>query len=207
MMLLAVFLGATSIWKDIERRYTFSVLSLPLSRSTFLVGRFFGIALFMLLAASMLGVMTLAVVKVSSLIYPPSRPVAWDIIALAVLFDSLKYILLVAVAMLLSCVSTSFFLPVFGTISCFLVGTITQQVYDYLHTPAAQKAVAPIVKQSALSLYYLLPNLGAFDLKLNAIYSIPLDFGGLALTTMYFIVYTGILLAIGAIIFGRREMK
>jgi len=45
-LLLAIFLGATSIWKDIERRYTFSVLSLPISRSAFLAGRFFAIALF-----------------------------------------------------------------------------------------------------------------------------------------------------------------
>src|ERR1035437_8053441 len=51
MLLLAVFLGATSIWKDIERRYTFSVLSLPLSRSTYLIGRFFGVAIFLLITA------------------------------------------------------------------------------------------------------------------------------------------------------------
>jgi len=38
LLLLAVFLGATSIWKDMERRYTFSVLSLPLSRSSYLWG-------------------------------------------------------------------------------------------------------------------------------------------------------------------------
>jgi len=74
MLLLAVFLGATSIWKDIERRYTYSVLSLPLSRTTYLVGRFFGIALFLLLTAVFLGAVSMLVIKVSSTIYPPSRP-------------------------------------------------------------------------------------------------------------------------------------
>jgi len=207
MLLLSVFLGATSIWKDIERRYTFSVLSLPLSRSSYLVGRFFGISLFLLLSSLILGVITLITVKFSTIIYPPARPVAWGIIMIAIIFDSLKYILLVAVAILLSTVSSSFFLPVFGSISVFLVGTITQQVYDYLHTSSAQKAVSAVVKQAALVLYYFLPNLESFDLKVNAIYALPLDYGGLAVTAFYFAIYTGFLLACGAFIFGQREMK
>lgn len=207
MLLLSVFLGATSIWKDIERRYTFSVLSLPISRTAYVVGRFCGIALFLLLTSLLLGCATLVAVKCASFIYPPFRPVAWDTLMLSILFDALKYILLVAVAMFFSTISTSFFLPIFGTISIFLVGTITQQVYDYLHTAAAQKAVTPFIKMVALGLYYLLPNLDSFDLKLNAIYSLPLNINGLLLTLLYFMAYTGILLAGGAVIFGKREMK
>lgn len=207
MLLLSVFLGATSLWKDIERRYTFSVLSLPVSRITYIVGRFAGIAIFMLITASLLGIISMIAIKSATMIYPPSRPVAWGTIVVSILFDSLKYILLVAVSIMLSSVSTSFFLPIFGTISTFLVGTVSQQVYDYLHTPSAQKDVAPLVKQTALSLYYVLPNLDSFDLKLNAIYALPLNWSGLALTVLYFVVYTSLLLACGALIFGKREMK
>lgn len=207
MLLLAVFLGATSIWKDIERRYTFSVLSLPLSRTTYLVGRFFGIALFLLLTAVFLGAVSMLVIKVSSTIYPPSRPLLWSAFFVTIIFDALKYIIVVAVAMLLATVSTSFFLPIFGAVSTFLAGTITQQVYDYLQTQTAQKTVSATVRNAAQILYYLLPNLSSFDLKVNAIYAIPLIPSGLLLTVLYFVVYTGILLMIGAILFGRREMK
>lgn len=207
LLLLAVFLGATSIWKDIERRYTFSVLSLPISRTTYLVGRFCGIALFLLIVAMFLGAVSLLVIKASSTIYPPSRPLLWSVIAASIFFDALKYILIVAVAMLLATVSTSFFLPIFGSISLFLAGTITQQVYDYLQSQSAQKAVSAIVGSAAQILYYLLPNLSSFDLKVNAIYAIPLNLTGLLLTILYFVVYTGILLAIGAILLERRELK
>ncbi|NTV90608.1 MAG: ABC transporter permease [Clostridiales bacterium] len=207
LLLLSVFLGATSIWKDIERRYTFGVLSLPISRTSYLFGRFLGISLFLLLSSLILGSITMMAVECSTMIYPPSRPVAWGILMTAILFDSLKYILLVAVAMLFSTFSTSFFLPIFGTISIFLVGATTQQVYDYLHSAAAQQAVPSIVKQSALLLYYLIPNLESFDLKVNAIYALPLDFRGLVVTLLYFIIYTGLLLSCGAIIFNKREMK
>ncbi|OGR26732.1 MAG: hypothetical protein A2X83_13065 [Desulfuromonadales bacterium GWD2_54_10] len=207
MLLLAVFLGATSIWKDIERRYTFSVLSLPISRSTYLIGRFFGIALFMFITASFLGIIAIISIKLVSMAYPPARPVLWPAIVATIFFDALKYILVVAIAMLLATVSTSFFLPVFGAISLFLAGTVTQQVFDYLHTPSALAAVSTVVRSAAMVLYYLLPNLSGFDLKVQAIYSIPLDFHGLILTLMYFVVYTFILLCIGSILFARREMK
>jgi Cu-processing system permease protein len=206
MLLLSVFLGGTSLWKDIERRYTFSVLGLPLSREGYLLGRFAGTALFALLAAAVLGIAASAVVGFTSAVHPPDRPVVWSTIALCILFDVLKYILLIAVAFLFSTVSTSFFLPVFGTIATFLAGGVTQQVYEFIHTPASRN-LSPAVRQIAIGLYYLLPNFGAFDLKVNTIYGLPIPADGLLLTVAYFIVYVGILLSLAAAIFSRREMR
>lgn len=206
MLLLSVFLGGTSLWKDIERRYTFSVLGLPLSRQSYLLGRFGGTALFVLMTATVLGIAACAVVGFTSGIHPPDRPIVWETMVLCILFDALKYILLIAVAFLLSTVSTSFFLPVFGTIATFLAGGVTQQVYEYIHSPASQKLL-PVVKMIATGLYYLLPNFSAFDLKVNTIYSLPVSATGLFLTFAYFIVYVGIMLSLAAAIFSRREMR
>lgn len=206
-LLLAVFLGATSIWKDIERRYTFSVLSLPMSRSTYVLGRFFAIAVFLLLTALLLGAVACLVIEISSGQYPQDRPFVWNYIFAALFFDYLKYVLVAAVALFFSSLSTSFFLPVFGTIGIFFAGTISQEVYDYLNSPLAEKMVSPMVKQCALALYYVLPNLSGFDLKVNAIYALPPSVYGLSLTFCYFLVYVGMLLGGTALIFGRREMK
>jgi ABC-type transport system involved in multi-copper enzyme maturation permease subunit len=139
--------------------------------------------------------------------YPPSRPVAWDIIVTTILFDSLKYIIVVAVAILVSSVSTSFFLPVFGTIAIFLSGTITQQVYDFILTPSGSKAISPFMQKIAMAVYYLLPNLSGFDLKVNAIYSIPLSPSGMALSLGYFLIYVSLLISAAVYLFSRREMK
>lgn len=206
LLLLSVFLGATSVWKDIERRYTFAVLGLPLSRQSYLLGRFAGTALFVLLASIILAATAFAVVSYSSAIYPSDRPIIWTTMAVCIFFDALKYILLIAVAFLFSTVSTSFFLPVFGTIATFLVGGITQQVYEFVSSPAS-KTISPIVKELARGLYYILPNFAAFDLKVNAIYGLALPLNGLFLTIAYFVVYVGLLLSVSATIFARREMR
>lgn len=206
LLLLAVFLGGTSLWKDIERRYTFSVLGLPISRQSYMLGRFGGVALFVMLTSLILGIAAFVVVNYSSMIYSSERPIMWDAVAACILFDSLKYILLIAVAFLFSTVSTSFFLPVFGTIATFMAGGVIQQVYEFINSPSA-KDIAPIVKAAAKALYYILPNFAAFDLKANAIYGLPLSAGGLLMTAVYFIVYTGLILSISAILFSRREMR
>lgn len=161
----------------------------------------------MLMTTVFLGAMALIAIKAATFGYPPSRPVVWSTIIVTILFDALKYILVVAVAMLLATVSTSFFLPVFGAISVFLAGTATQPVYDYLQTPSVQAAVSVIVRKAAETLYYLLPNLSGFDLKVHAIYSIPFNVQGLILTSIYFAGYTLIILSIGSFLFAWREMK
>lgn len=206
LLLLAVFLGGTSLWKDIDRRYTFSILGLPLTRGEYLMGKFFGSAFFLVFASLILGAAAFLVVYLASSVYPSERPIIWVNIAFCILFDALKYALLIAFAFLFSTVSTSFFLPIFGTIAMFLVGNATQQVFEYVNS-AAGKNLSLIVKQCAIGLYYILPNFSAFNLKINAIYGLPLSTEGLILTAGYFAVYTAIILTISVIVFSRREMR
>lgn len=206
LLLLSVFLGATAIWKDIERRYTFSIVGLPLSRQEYVIGKFAGVAGFIIFTSILLGGVACAVVLFVSGIYPPARPVIWSTFILAIIYDALKYVLLVAVSFLLSTVSTSFFLPVFGTISTFLVGCASQQVYDFVNSPAAVK-LSPVVKRVASILYYILPNFSAFDLKVNAVYGINVSAQGLLLTLAYCAVYIFVLLSLASVIFSRRELQ
>ena len=205
LLLLAVFLGGVSLWRDVERRYTHSVLTLPCSRTRYLLERFTGIAIFLLGTATLLSLLTLLVVSLVSANYPPDRPISWVAVIAALGFDTLKCFLLVAFALLFSSVSTSFFLPVFGTIAIYLVGGATQQAYDYVLSPAGQ-TLSPLSQKMAETLYYILPNFSAFDLKVNAIYALPLDPHALSLTVGYGVLYLAIVLIAAAAIYSRREL-
>lgn len=205
LLLLAIFLGGVSLWRDVERRYTHSVLTLPNSRFRYLLERFAGIALFLLGTAVLLGLLTVVVVLVVSGQYPPDRPISWVAVAAALGFDAFKCLLLVAFAVFFSSVSTSFFLPIFGTIAVYLVGGSTQQAYDYVLSPAGQ-SLSPVSQKLAEVLYYILPNLSAFDLKVNAIYALPLDIHALGLTAGYGILYMTLVLVAAAAVYSRREL-
>ena len=206
LLVTSTFIGGTSLWKDMERRYTVSVLGLPMSRRRYLLGKFIGISCFIIALSLFFGLITCLVVKYASIVYPPSRAVVWNYLFLSFIFDSLKYILLVGIAFLLSTVSTSFFLPIFGTLAAFLTGSAMQQVYDFIKSPAGQ-TIPPLVRKTAVILYYLIPNFSAFDYKVNAIYAIPPNPSGIFLTLAYFIVYLGLVLTCATLLFERREIQ
>ena len=206
LLLLAVFLGGTTLWKDMERRYTYSVLGLPVSRQNYLLGKFASLVCFVFLTAAFLGLLTVLAVVFSALEFPPFRPVQWDALVIAILFDAFKYTLLIAVAFLLSTVSTSFFLPIFGSISAFLAGSASQQVFEYIQTQQGQQ-LPEIIRFFAKAMYYLLPNFSAFDFKLNAIYAIPLDWGSVGLSALYFVVYVSLTIGLAIVLFERRELQ
>lgn len=205
LFLLAIFLGAPLLWRDMERRYTYSLLGLPLARSAYLLGKFAAVATFFALVVLALSPLIAGIVHYAAATSPPARPVLWENIAFALGFDLLKYLLLVAIGFLLASLSTSFFLPIFGTICIYFAASVSQEVYDYLQSPLGQ-GTAPFLRKGATFLYYLIPNLSAFDLKPHAIYGLPLDAATLGLTLLYWGGYVGIVLTLAVLIFSRREM-
>jgi ABC-type transport system involved in multi-copper enzyme maturation permease subunit len=205
LLLLSVFLGGMSLWKDIDRRYAFSILGLPLQRSEYVLGKYLGVVSFILLTATVLGIVG-AFFSYSAIgVYPPNRPVLWENYVYAIFFDVLKYALLVGFAFLFSTISTSFFLPMFGAVCIFFVGSSSQEAYNYVNSPEAE-ALHPAAKSAITALYYVLPNFGAFDFKTNAIYSIPMDYQGLMLTFVYFCCYVSIILGLAVILFNHRQL-
>jgi Cu-processing system permease protein len=205
LLILAVLLGSSSVWRDIERRYTSSVLTLPFSRSSYVVARFCGIALFLLACAVVLGAASLVVIALTSQRYPSELPVHWLAVLAAVGADALKYILLAAVALLFSCLSTSFFLPFFATLAMYLAGSSSQEVFEYVSGKYG-KEIPELSATLIKGLYYLLPNFSAFDLKVQAIYGLPLQPSGLLYTAAYFAVYTALVLCAAVAIFSRRQL-
>lgn len=205
LLLLAIFLGGTHIWKDLERRYTFSTLSLPVPRAAYMAGKFLGIAAFLLLAACIMGIVASGIIQYSAGVFPPERPVVWPNLMIAIVFDAMKYMLVIAIAFLLSSVATSFFLPVFGTICIFVLGSASQQVYDYITAPATTD-ISIVTKKVAMLVYYILPNFSAFDFKVNAVYGIPIRGGGLLFVIGYFLVYLLSVLTLASLLFEKREI-
>ena len=127
MLLLSVFLGGSSL---VEGHGTPVYVQRPgFARfgAKYLFGKFIGTAAFLFLAALLLKPNSAVVVKYVSVLYPPMRPVVWPVLFFSIFFIALKYILLVAFAFMLSTVSTSFFLPIFGTLAVFFAGSAAQR--------------------------------------------------------------------------------
>ena len=136
---------------------------------------------------------------------PSDVPIHWGNIALALVGNLLKYLLLAAFALLLSAVSTSFFLPFFGTVAIYLCGSASQEVYEYVSSQFGQ-GVSPLAAKVVTVTYYLIPNLAAYDFQIQAVYGLDIPFDGLALVVLYTFIYTGILLGLAVFAFNRRQL-
>ena len=206
LLISTIILGTTVIWRDIERRYTHAILSLPLDRGRYVLGKYLAVCIFLLGSALVIGCCAVIAIKIGSLQNRSDFPVQWDRIALSIAMDVLKYSVLTAMAMLISTVSTTFFMPVFVTIALFLTGSASQDVYEYI-VSAQAKNFGEFSKALVKIVYYIIPNFGAFDYKLYAVYPIQIDAMGILYNAIYAVIYAAMALSLAVICFNRREMS
>lgn len=205
LLVVTLLLGSSSIWRDVEQRYTTSILTLPLSRSTFLLSKFLGIVLFLLICTIILGLGSAIVITVASATYPSEIAIHWQNIALVLVGDFLKFMLLTGLALLLSSVSTSFYLPFFGTLIMYLCGNASQEVYEYA-TGEFGKELGRMTIKAVTAAYYLIPNLAAFDFQVQAVYGLTISWAEVLFPLLYALVYTAILLGLAVFAFNRRQL-
>lgn len=204
LLVVTVFLGATSIWRDLEKRYAVAVFPLPVSRTSYLLAKFTALAIFLLLCIIVLGIISSAGIIIATQSYPPDRPLLWLNYAAAIGMIGLKYLLLLAITFLLSTLSTSFFLPVFGAFAIYLTGSASFEVLQFVLQNPERYSDSFIVMIRVL--HYLLPNFAAFDFQVHAVYALPMPWGELGLALCYALTYGGVVLLISSFLLRRREL-
>ena len=65
----------------------------------------------------------------------------------------------------------------------------------------------PATARLARALYWVLPNLTAFDVKAQVVHGVPVPAGYIAVTVAYACTYIAVLLAAAMFIFSRRDFK
>lgn len=205
LLILTVILGSSSVWRDLDRRYLASILGLPVSRTSYILGKFAGIVIFIIIGCVLLGLMASVVIMLMSLQYPSDTPVRWFQIWVAILSDGMKYILVAAIALFFSSISTSFYFPFVSTLVIYFCGNASQEVYEYIIGDYG-KTFSSVTRGTVSAIYYCIPNFSAFDFKVQAVYLLPVSIQGLLYTGVYFLMYTSIMLVITVWAFNRREL-
>lgn len=206
LLLITLLAGSSSIWRDVEKRYTASVLALPISRISFVLGKFCAVAAVIACAGIVMTVFAWLAISISAARYPSTIPLNWLLFVTVVFSDVLKYMLLLAFSFLFSAVSTSFFFPFFVSIALYLAGSASQEVYEFVGGEYS-RTIPVFSKYMVQGLYYILPNFGAFNLKVYAIYGLQLSPYMVLMTALYGACYTGIVLWLAAWGFSRREIS
>jgi Cu-processing system permease protein len=193
--LLAVLMVGTSlVAKEIERRTIFNLLSRPLSRPVYLVGKWLGLSSALWAVALALGAGLWLLVSVLGH--------AGHGLALveAVYMAGLELSLVTAVAVLFSALSTPVLSSLY-TLGAFLAG----QWCDDLRAFAARAPQPLGAMLSALA--NVVPNLTLFNMRALAAVGEGTTPTHLALATAYALLYCGCVLALAAAAFESRDFK
>ncbi len=97
---IAIFVGVSIVWKEIEKRTVYAIFSKPVGRSTFLIGKYLGLCLTLIVN---LAIMTLGVVL--ALVYVGSSGLITAVVASAALI-AMELTIVTAVAVTFSSFST-----------------------------------------------------------------------------------------------------
>src|SRR5881394_4067214 len=196
-VLIAIFVGVGLVYKEIERRTLYAILSKPIGRGQFLVGKYLGLCLTLLVNVLVMGVgVCLALIYVSR---------GWDPLAAkiwpAILLIYFELTIMTAVALLFSTFSSPA-LSALLTFFVFLIGHFSGDLKNLASTSSS--ASARVVFRA---LYYLLPNLTTYSVITPAAHGVTPDAQTLALGAAYAVVYVTVVLAAATMIFSGRNFK
>lgn len=204
-LILTIFLGVNLVYRDMERRFVHSVISMPISREAYILGKFLGLSAIIGVGIVIISVFSLIGITMAAKLYKSSFPLSLENLMAAVFFEFVLLMIIAAIAIFFSSFSTNIFLPLFATIGVYIIGSVTQTVMDYINSPYGERLPMSSIYISTI-VYYIFPNLSAFNLKFNAIYSLPVSVTYMAATLAYATLYIVIVLGLSMLIFRRREL-
>ena len=201
--MIAIFIGTGLVYKEIEKRTVYALLSKPVRRSELIVGKYFGLVFTLLVS---LLIMT-AGLELALLYAGGAEPWSYVRLLPAVFMIFLSLCLVTALALFFSTFTTPV-LSVLFTLFLWIIGHFGNDLKNF----------GELTKSTATEwltnvLYYIIPNFSNFQM-LDGRYVLqaegysqtanPWAFAGIV---FYCVVYAAMVLSFGIVIFRRRDFK
>jgi ABC-type transport system involved in multi-copper enzyme maturation permease subunit len=192
--LIAVFLGIGLVYKEIEKRTLYVLISKPIHRAQFILGKYLGLALVLLTNVAIMGTGLLLL----SRIYLGEWP--WRLLV-ALAFTLLELLVITGLAILFSSFTTPTLSAIF-TLSLFLIGHLSPDLRLF-----AARFGRPVARLLIELFYYLLPNFRHFHFESLIINGFLPDGIVLFQSACYGLLYGAALLFLAMLAFARRDLK
>ena len=192
--IIAMFLGISLVWKEIDRKTVYTILSKPVPRWMFILGKYLGLMLTLVVELLIL----VAIYTLMMMIEQGFPPL--------VVYQSMGLLLielglLTAWATLFSTYSAPTTAAAF-TLAVFVVGHLADDVWLY-----GSQAQSDALRQAARVLYWLLPNFELLSVRADAVNHRSVSWLRLGSAAAYGLAYTGAVLSTAMLVFHRRDMR
>lgn len=194
-LLMAIFIGIGLVWKEIDRRTIYNVLSKPVRRAEFILGKYLG-----LLTTLIVNTAIMTAGFYVALLYQKHHLQSGDLRNLeAIYMILLELALVVSVALFFSCISSPALSALF-TFSLFVIGNFLSDIRWF-----GRETRSPLLENITTGIYYLLPNFSNFNVIAQTAHGQRVP-GYLVLSdSFYALLYIAILISAAILIFEERE--
>jgi len=195
-VVIAIFIGIGLVSKEIDKRTLYTVLSRPVRRWEFIVGKFLGLA-----GTLAVNTVCMAIGVFAALLYVShrfQRSDGWVLVALY--FIVLQFLIITALALLFSSFSSPLLSAMFA-FSLFIIGSFSEDLRGFAGISHG------VTRWVATLAAYLVPNLSALNVIAPVAHQQPVAGQLIAFNTAYALVYTGMALCGAVLIFERRNLK
>ena len=191
-LIVAAFVAASLVRKEVEKRTVFIIFSKPVSRSEFIWGKFLGLAatMFTVLAGMTVFLFLLAWVVAKS----PSGS-----LLLAGLLIYLQLLVVMALTILFSTMTSAVLASVWG-ICLYAAGELSHNVLSL-----SQAGHSGVTHVASAFVFFLVPNLSAVDIRAPIVGEGSVALGSLAAWSGYLLAYLVVVLFLTTWIFRRKE--
>ncbi len=190
--LMAILMGTGLVYKEIDKKTIYTLLSKPIHRHQFLLGKYFGLVL-------TLFVMLFLMTAIFFIIYfLHALKIDWSML-IALFYIFLELCLITAVALFFSCFSTPILSSIFS-LAFYLIGHLSWGLETLL-----EKMAPGVGKVTAQFLYLFLPDLESFNLKTEIVHHLPIPPQIFIYPTIYGISYTVFVLFLAILVFRKRD--
>ena len=192
--IVAMFLGVSLVWREVERKTIYTILSKPVSRWVFILGKYLGTVLILAVEiAILMGVYTLVIGLQQGM--PPS------VVYISAGLLLVELMLLASWATLFSTYSSPMTAGGF-TLAIFVIGHLADDIWRF-----GQAASTPFLRDASEVVYWLLPNFELLSLREQAVHHLPVAWDQVFGAAGYGLLYTAVVLSLAMWIFTHRDLR
>jgi ABC-2 type transport system permease protein len=168
-MLITIFISASVVPTEVENKVVYTVLSKPVRRWQYLLGKFLGVQLIIIINLVLMGALFFMALLFKQSVMP-------TLLLWSVFMTYFMFLIVSAFTFAISCSASSAVLPTIAGLFIYVMGNLTQYLKD-VSTRAGQtgQALDAAIGYIAKMLFYVLPNLSDYNLKDQILYKAPND--------------------------------
>lgn len=191
-LIITIFLGASVIYDEIEKKTTYLLLSKPVTKLDIIIGKFLGLL-------SAIGLMTLLMLAAYLTIVMLSGG-ALDYMAFtAVMLQLLEMAILISILILFSIFTTPL-ASIIYTVLILYIGHLLSFIKEF----AAKSG--ELASYVLMAVYYIFPNLEKFNIRNIVVHQINITPAEFLLAAAYAMAYIAMAIILAKYLFNRKEL-